>query len=37
VLLGRGTGGAAVFRVEPAKVLALAKEPHGQTAFRLQS
>jgi hypothetical protein len=23
-----------VFRVEPAKVLAFAKQPHGQTAFR---
>ena len=27
-------GGAAVFRVEPAKVLAFAKDPHGQTTFR---
>lgn len=27
--------GAAVFRVEPAKVLAFAKDPHGQTTFRL--
>jgi hypothetical protein len=27
-------GRAAVFRVEPAKVLAFAKQPHGQTAFR---
>jgi nitroimidazol reductase NimA-like FMN-containing flavoprotein (pyridoxamine 5'-phosphate oxidase superfamily) len=27
-------GGAAVFRVEPAKVMAFAKEPHGQTTFR---
>ena len=26
--------GAAVFRVEPAKVLAFAKDPHGQTTFR---
>ena len=25
---------AAVFRVEPAKVLAFAKDPHAQTAFR---
>jgi hypothetical protein len=23
-----------VFRIEPAKVLAFAKEPHAQTAFR---
>ena len=28
------TGDALVFRVEPAKVLAFAKEPHGQTTFR---
>ena len=27
-------GGAAVFRVEPTKVLAFAKDPHGQTTFR---
>jgi nitroimidazol reductase NimA-like FMN-containing flavoprotein (pyridoxamine 5'-phosphate oxidase superfamily) len=27
-------GRAAVFRVEPAKVLAFAKEPHAQTAYR---
>jgi nitroimidazol reductase NimA-like FMN-containing flavoprotein (pyridoxamine 5'-phosphate oxidase superfamily) len=26
--------GVAVFRVEPAKVLAFAKDPHGQTTFR---
>ena len=26
--------GAAVFSVEPAKVLAFAKDPHGQTTFR---
>jgi len=25
---------AAVFRVEPSKVLAFAKDPHGQTSFR---
>jgi hypothetical protein len=29
-----GGDGAAVFRVEPAKVLAFAKEPHGQTTYR---
>jgi Pyridoxamine 5'-phosphate oxidase len=31
-----GTGGdpAAVFRVEPAKVLAFAKAPHAQTTYR---
>jgi nitroimidazol reductase NimA-like FMN-containing flavoprotein (pyridoxamine 5'-phosphate oxidase superfamily) len=27
-------GGAAVFRVEPSKVLAFAKDPHGQTTYR---
>jgi nitroimidazol reductase NimA-like FMN-containing flavoprotein (pyridoxamine 5'-phosphate oxidase superfamily) len=27
-------GGAAVFRVEPAKVLAFAKDPHAQTTYR---
>jgi general stress protein 26 len=27
-------GEAAVFRVHPAKVLAFAKEPHGQTTYR---
>ena len=27
-------GGAAVFRVKPAKVMAFAKDPHGQTTFR---
>ncbi len=27
-------GGAAVFRIEPTKVLAFAKDPHGQTTFR---
>jgi nitroimidazol reductase NimA-like FMN-containing flavoprotein (pyridoxamine 5'-phosphate oxidase superfamily) len=26
-------GGAAVFRIEPTKVLAFAKDPHGQTTF----
>jgi general stress protein 26 len=26
--------GAAVFRIEPAKVLAFAKDPHGQTTYR---
>jgi general stress protein 26 len=29
-----GEDAAAVFRIEPAKVLAFAKEPHGQTAYR---
>jgi general stress protein 26 len=27
---------AALFRIEPAKVLAFAKAPHGQTRYRLQ-
>ena len=30
-----GGGAAAVFRIEPAKVLAFAKEPHAQTTYRL--
>ncbi|HEU4979939.1 MAG TPA: pyridoxamine 5'-phosphate oxidase family protein [Solirubrobacterales bacterium] len=30
-----GHDAAAVFRIEPAKVLAFAKEPHGQTTYRL--
>jgi nitroimidazol reductase NimA-like FMN-containing flavoprotein (pyridoxamine 5'-phosphate oxidase superfamily) len=29
-------GGAAVFRIQPAKVMAFAKDPHGQTTFRRQ-
>jgi nitroimidazol reductase NimA-like FMN-containing flavoprotein (pyridoxamine 5'-phosphate oxidase superfamily) len=29
-------GGAAVFRIEPTKVMAFAKDPHGQTTFRRQ-
>ncbi len=29
-----GGGGAAFFRVEPSKVMAFAKDPHGQTTFR---
>ena len=34
----RGDGHeAAAFRVEPTKVLAFAKDPHGQTRYRLQS
>ena len=32
-----GTNAAAVFRIEPAKVLAFAKEPHGQTRYRLDA
>jgi len=32
----RFSGGdiSMVFRIEPAKVLAFAKQPHGQTSFR---
>jgi general stress protein 26 len=26
-------GGAAVFRVEPSKIMAFAKDPHGQTSY----
>jgi hypothetical protein len=33
VFLSSG-GAAAVFRIEPAKVLAFAKDPHGQTTYR---
>jgi nitroimidazol reductase NimA-like FMN-containing flavoprotein (pyridoxamine 5'-phosphate oxidase superfamily) len=32
--IGQGEDPAAVFRIEPAKVLAFAKEPHAQTAYR---
>ncbi len=32
--LGQGEDPGAVFRVEPSKVLAFAKDPHGQTSFR---
>ena len=31
---GEGEDAAAVFRVEPSKVLAFAKEPHAQTTYR---
>jgi Pyridoxamine 5'-phosphate oxidase len=30
-------GDAAVFRIEPAKVMAFAKDPHAQTTFRFAS
>jgi nitroimidazol reductase NimA-like FMN-containing flavoprotein (pyridoxamine 5'-phosphate oxidase superfamily) len=33
-VFGEGEDAAAVFRIEPAKVLAFAKEPHAQTAYR---
>jgi nitroimidazol reductase NimA-like FMN-containing flavoprotein (pyridoxamine 5'-phosphate oxidase superfamily) len=32
-----GEDAAAVFRIEPTKVLAFAKEPHAQTTFRFTS
>lgn len=35
-VFGAGEDAAAVFRIEPEKVLAFAKRPHGQTTFRLQ-
>src|SRR4051812_28430424 len=34
---GSGEDAAVVFRVEPAKVLAFAKEPHAQTTYRFNS
>jgi nitroimidazol reductase NimA-like FMN-containing flavoprotein (pyridoxamine 5'-phosphate oxidase superfamily) len=34
MFVASGSGGAAVFRIEPAKVLAFAKDPHGQTTYR---
>jgi general stress protein 26 len=33
-VFGEGERAAAVFRVEPSKVMAFAKEPHAQTAYR---
>ncbi len=35
-VFGEGEDAAAVFRIEPAKVLAFAKDPHAQTTFRLK-
>src|SRR4051794_23906766 len=32
-----GANEAAVFRIEPSKVIALAKDPHGQTTYRKRS
>lgn len=34
-VFGEGEDAAAVFGVQPAKVLAFAKEPHAQTTYRL--
>jgi nitroimidazol reductase NimA-like FMN-containing flavoprotein (pyridoxamine 5'-phosphate oxidase superfamily) len=36
-MLASGDNEAALFRVEPSKVLAFAKDPHGQTRYRLGS
>ncbi|MGH2714478.1 MAG: pyridoxamine 5'-phosphate oxidase family protein [Thermoleophilaceae bacterium] len=33
-VFGTGEDAAAVFRIEPAKALAFAKEPHAQTTYR---
>src|SRR5215210_6519430 len=33
-VFGSGDDAAAVFRFEPAKLMAFAKEPHGQTTYR---
>jgi len=33
-VFGEGERAAAVFRVEPAKVMAFAKQPHAQTTYR---
>jgi pyridoxine/pyridoxamine 5'-phosphate oxidase len=33
-VFGSGEDAAAVFRVQPSKVLAFAKDPHGQTSYR---
>lgn len=33
-VFGTGEDAAAVFRIEPAKVLAFAKQPHAQTTYR---
>jgi nitroimidazol reductase NimA-like FMN-containing flavoprotein (pyridoxamine 5'-phosphate oxidase superfamily) len=34
-VFGEGEDAAAVYRIEPAKVLAFAKEPHAQTTYRV--
>ena len=36
-VFGSGDQAAAVFRIEPTKVLAFAKQPHAQTTFRITS
>jgi general stress protein 26 len=35
-VFGAGEDATAVFRIEPAKVLAFAKEPHAQTTYRFR-
>jgi general stress protein 26 len=35
-VFGSGEDAAAVFRIEPAKVLAFAKDPHAQTTYRFR-
>jgi general stress protein 26 len=36
-VFGDGEDAAAVFRIEPAKVLAFAKQPHAQTTYRFST
>jgi len=36
-VFGTGEDAAAVFRIEPAKVLAFAKQPHAQTTYRFSA
>jgi nitroimidazol reductase NimA-like FMN-containing flavoprotein (pyridoxamine 5'-phosphate oxidase superfamily) len=36
-VFGTGEDAAAVFSIEPAKVLAFAKEPHAQTTYRFSA
>jgi general stress protein 26 len=36
-VFGAGEDAAAVFRIEPTKAMAFAKEPHGQTTYRFGS
>jgi pyridoxine/pyridoxamine 5'-phosphate oxidase len=35
-VFGQGEDAAGVFRIEPAKVFAFAKEPHAQTTYRFE-
>jgi general stress protein 26 len=35
-MFGGGANHAAVFRVEPSKVMAFAKQPHGQTTYKVR-